>query len=318
MVKCLECGFEADRLQWTHFKFKCTGRFNNGVEYRKVYPNAELVDKELARNTAITLDNLIKKYGEIDGKLKWDEYKSKQAISNSYEYKREKFGWSREKFDDYNSSRAQTLEKMIMRHGEIDGAKRWEDYCLKQAYTNTKDYFIEKYGVEKGTEYYLTVNEKKAIPNNPLLLSDHLNISVDEATLIMMNRKSKHHYSNVELEFTVMLEDQLGFRLDHTSLKSPYGKWSHLLNTYVIYDICHKNCIIEFNGDYWHANPEIYIESALIRNSKAVDIWHRDMLKLKTATDSGFKVLTIWEQDFKRNKALTIEKVIQWMLSELE
>ena len=35
MIKCLECGFESSRLQWTHFKFNCTGRFNNGTEYKK-------------------------------------------------------------------------------------------------------------------------------------------------------------------------------------------------------------------------------------------------------------------------------------------
>ena len=29
MVKCLECGFESSRLQWTHFKYNCTGRFAN-------------------------------------------------------------------------------------------------------------------------------------------------------------------------------------------------------------------------------------------------------------------------------------------------
>lgn len=80
----------------------------------------------------------------------------------------------------------------------------------------------------------------------------------------------------------------------------------------------HKNCIIEFNGDYWHANPKIYANSALIRGSNAVDIWHKDMLKLKTATDLGFKVLTIWEQEFKNNKVLTIERASKWMLSELE
>ena len=71
MPKCLECGFEASRLQWTHFKYKCTGRFSNGREYKKVYPSALLVDKELAKNTAITKNNLIKnmelKTAALDG-----------------------------------------------------------------------------------------------------------------------------------------------------------------------------------------------------------------------------------------------------------
>ena len=90
MIKCLECGFESSRLQWTHFKFNCTGRFNNGTEYKKYYPNAKVVDKDLAKKTAITLDNLIKKYGDIDGVSRWESYKHKQAESNSLEYKKEK------------------------------------------------------------------------------------------------------------------------------------------------------------------------------------------------------------------------------------
>lgn len=49
MPKCLECGFESSRLQWTHFRYKCTGRFKNGTEYKKAYPNALLVDEEIAK-----------------------------------------------------------------------------------------------------------------------------------------------------------------------------------------------------------------------------------------------------------------------------
>ena len=35
MPTCKECGFTASRLQWTHFKFNCTGKFNNGKEFIK-------------------------------------------------------------------------------------------------------------------------------------------------------------------------------------------------------------------------------------------------------------------------------------------
>ncbi|CAB4130211.1 hypothetical protein UFOVP116_325 [uncultured Caudovirales phage] len=315
MIKCLECGFEAPRLQWTHFKYNCTGRFSNGKEYKLVYPGAILVSEEVAKKTAITLENLIKKYGEVAGTEKWNQYREKQAKSNSFEYKQEKFNWTKDQFDEYNSSRAQTLEKMMMRYGEIEGAAKWENYCLRQAYTNTKEYFVEKYGEEVGVEKYLSVNKKKAITTNPLALSNHLNISVEDATGIIVSRQ-KSFFSNIEKEFIELIEKKIG-KLQHTSLHKPFGLWSTYLNTYVVYDIKHNDYVIEFNGDYWHANPLLYKETDMLRGKSAACVWEKDMLKLKTAQDRNLKTLVIWESEFKVNKEATIEKVIKCISNEL-
>jgi len=314
MIKCLECGFETHRLQWTHFKFNCTGKFSNGKEYRKAYPNAKLVSDELAKETAVTLANFIKKYGEIEGNDRWGKYRGKQAYSNSYEYKKEKLGWTKEQYDSYNQSRSQTLEKMVKRHGEEEGVRRWQVYCNRQAFTNTKAYFINKYGIEKGTAKYLDVNKRKAV-GNPVYLAEKLSITVDQATDIILSRYKNRYTSNLEKEFVSLLEEQIG-TLDHTSNRNPFGKWSHYLNTYVVYDIKHNDFIIEFNGDYWHANPKIYKDDTYIRGTMAIDIQQRDMLKLKTVKDLGFRVLTVWESDFKSNKIGTIKDVIQWIQSE--
>ena len=315
MVKCLECGFEGPRLQWTHFKYNCTGKFNNGKEYKLAYPGAKIVSDEVAKSTAVTLENLIKKYGQVDGVSRWESYKLKQAHSNRLEYKKEKHGWTENQFKEYNLSRAQTLQKMIDRYGEKDGAAKWEQYCLRQAYTKTKDYFVNKYGAINGTRKYLEINHKKSIPHTPALLADQLSITINEATQIIISRQKNYFVSQLELEFTMMLESEIG-EVDHKSTKNPYGVWSPLLNTYVVYDIKHKNCVIEFNGNYWHANPRIYADCAIIRGNKAVDIWHKDQLKSKTAQDLGLSILTVWEDEFLENKTATITKVKEWILKE--
>lgn len=314
MIKCFECGFESNRLQWTHFKYKCTGRFNNGKEYLKVYPNALLVDPSLAKASAMTLDNQIKKYGIEEGQRRWESYRKKQAHTNSFEYKKEKYGWTWEQFDQYNSSRAQTLEKMITRHGEDEGVARWQSYCERQAYTNTKDYFVEKYGSEQGHQKYLEVNKNKAVAN-PLILAEKMSITVEEATDIIIKRQKNFFSSNLEKEFTTLLENKIG-PLEHTTFSKPFGKWSHLMNTYVVYDIKHQDCIVEFNGDYWHANPKLFSDTAEIRGKSAKSIRERDMLKLKTVQDQGFRTLVIWESDFINNKQQTIEMVAEWILNE--
>ena len=84
-------------------------------------------------------------------------------------------------------------------------------------------------------------------------------------------------------------------------------------NSYVVYDIKHNDCIIEFNGDYWHANPEIYSEHDEIRNVSARDIWAKDEKKLEIARKSGYRVYVVWEKDYRSNKEKTIQEVVKWI-----
>lgn len=316
MITCLECGFQANRLQWTHFKFNCTGRFKNSKEYLIKYPNALIVNPETAKKSSVTITGLINKYGEDEGRRRWESYRKKQAASNSFEYKKEKYGWTRKQYDDYNSSRAQTLEKMIVRYGEIVGAKKWLEYCERQAYTNTLSYFCEKYGDTDGMKKYKEVNKGKASSINPKMMSEHLGISVQDAIEIILSRSNNTGEvwgSKLEKEFTEQLENSLGERLEYTTFSRPYGKWSHENQTYVIYDIKHKDCIIEFNGDYWHANPKIYKDDALIRGVPAHRIQEKDLIKIKLAESLGFRTYIVWESDFKKNKTQVINEVIKWM-----
>lgn len=314
MIICKECGFASNRLQWTHFKYNCSGRFKNGKEYQLEYPGELLVDPSLSKKTAVTLDNLKKKYGDIEGDIKWQEYKNKQAYSNSFEYKKNKLGWSEDQFTEYNKSRAVTLKNMIAAHGEIDGIEKWGEYCDRQRYTNTKNYFIEKYGNVVGTNKYLEVNKQKA-SNNPKLLAEKLSITVDQAVDLICSRSSLRYNSNVEKEFIKLVESQLG-PLDHSSLKSPFGKWCHDLDKYVVYDIQHKDCIIEFNGDYWHANPAFYSDKDTIRGRPVYDIWNAELKKINLAKDLGYRVLVVWESNYNADKFKTVKEVIKWILNE--
>jgi hypothetical protein len=318
MIKCLECGFEAERLQWTHFKYKCTGRFSNGKEYMEAYPNAIVVDPKLSQRTKLTLENFIIKYGEIDGRTRWDSYREKQAYSNSFEYKRKRHGWTKEQYEEYNSSRASTLEKMIDRYGEMDGARKWINYCDRQAFTNTLQYFIERYGESDGVHKYKEMNIGKGSSCNPVTLANKMNISVEDALAIILSKLtiSSHRFGSfLEQEFTLGIEKELGEKLEFTTFTRPYGKWIHSLDSYVIYDIKHLDCVIEFNGDYWHANPKIYTNEALIRGKLATDIRERDRIKMKAAIDNGFRVKTVWESEYNKDKKQTIQEVVKWMQS---
>ena len=63
--------------------------------------------------------------------------------------------------------------------------------------------------------------------------------------------------------------------------------------------------IVEFQGDYWHANPQRYPAHFMIGREKggyrsAQAIWARDATKAAAATRSGYRVVFVWESDCKR------------------
>lgn len=64
--------------------------------------------------------------------------------------------------------------------------------------------------------------------------------------------------------------------------------------------------LVEFQGDYWHANPRKYTPGTSLtfhqRGAVMVeDIWRRDAEKRQAGEGAGFRVAYIWEMDFKRD-----------------
>jgi len=58
--------------------------------------------------------------------------------------------------------------------------------------------------------------------------------------------------------------------------------------------------IIEYNGDYWHAHPDKYNSGEIVHhNILAKTIWQKDKIRLTTLKKMNFKVLVIWESEYK-------------------
>lgn len=61
--------------------------------------------------------------------------------------------------------------------------------------------------------------------------------------------------------------------------------------------------IIEFYGDYWHCNPKKYNSDFFhhVKRKTALDIWRLDEKRLDTISSFGYKILVIWENEFKND-----------------
>lgn len=75
------------------------------------------------------------------------------------------------------------------------------------------------------------------------------------------------------------------------------------------------NLIIEYQGNYWHGNPEkYYIGSTVamqnIGRIAVEDIWQRDFNKYKEAASRGYKIVYIWETAYKKHGNKLIKETI--------
>lgn len=72
--------------------------------------------------------------------------------------------------------------------------------------------------------------------------------------------------------------------------------------------------ILEYNGDYWHANPDLYKSDDLIKYpgeiKKASDIWTRDEYKREIARRYGYRVIYIWEKEAQSKNNIELGKLI--------
>lgn len=70
--------------------------------------------------------------------------------------------------------------------------------------------------------------------------------------------------------------------------------------------------LIEFFGNYWHANPYIYKDSDIIyKNLNASQIWKNDKKRIETFKRLGYETLIIWEHELKDLNRLNI-KLLQF------
>ena len=72
-----------------------------------------------------------------------------------------------------------------------------------------------------------------------------------------------------------------------------------------------KKLIVELFGDFWHMNPDKFLETDVnkITNKVAKEIWQHDLKKLEYLKTNGYNVLVVWERDWKLNQEQTKERI---------
>ena len=125
-----------------------------------------------------------------------------------------------------------------------------------------------------------------------------------------------HNFSKEEIDFGEKLKKELKEKsnLLERGVSVRFEDGHFYLPDFVF----NKKYIIEFKGDYWHANPKIYKAEDSIKyyggEKLAKDVWEKDEKRENELRGKSYIIVEVWESDFKRNPEEEISKVLKQIL----
>lgn len=227
----------------------------------------------------------------------------------------EKYIHADKNFENVNESKRKAAQARIDNESNSTNIEYWlkktegDEIEAKRLLSDRQTTFslrkcVAKHGIEKGPEIWEQRQEKWQNTLNSK--SDEEKSEINRKKLPNIGRVSKNEKSIIDaLSQHVAIETQ--FSLPRTDIK----------NKHYFYDIKHKNKIIEYNGDFWHANPNVYDKDhSFNRNGKTYNttqINEKDDVKIQLAKDSGYDVLIVWEKDYNQNKQKVIDECLTFL-----
>ena len=277
-------------------------------EYILGIPRSEL-ERYCFEKRRVTKENMISRYGEVEGLAKWNDYLIRQSFTNSKEYHMEKFGKTEEEWDQYNKNRSMTKENMISRYGEVEGLAKWNEYTERQRYTNTKEYYVEKFGGNWEEEFNKT-NSAKAITLENMILKYGEIEGKERYFKSLDGRKNgyslmaSNFFNNLEaliLKDFPNLSDKIYFLPKNKEYCIHTGDKAYFYDFVITKDI---NICVEFYGDVFHANPNIYkaADKPIHFYNKDItsqEIWVNDNIKNNKIIERKFILFVVWESYLK-------------------
>ena len=142
------------------------------------------------------------------------------------------------------------------------------------------------------------------------------NISYEEALQLSINFYSKRNfYSKVSQDLFWKIVDIIGtddvYFATLNYEKQIGGKCVDFIDT-------KTGIIIEFDGDFWHANPLMYESTELVYDKTAEEIWNNDKKReehiLKFYPNG--KIIRVWHSEYLQNVDFTVNMLCERILIE--
>lgn len=176
------------------------------------------------------LIGFIEKYGEVEGHKKYINKIQKMSYSKSIEYYIGKYGkeLGNLKFVEMKKSRSISLDKFILKYGEIEGMVRYDKWRQMHKIKNTLSHFISIYG-ENGIDRWLDKNNNISISNSKI---DKTKKTEFASYILEVNKFTRMSLNMNNLFMIEMRGKENGYDLDH--LVSKIDGFKNKIPSYII------------------------------------------------------------------------------------
>ncbi len=289
------------------------------------------------KNSGSTKQKFIKKHGQQIGIEKYNQWLSKCSQSLQGFINRYGEVQGRKKFEQFRSKSLQTKENFIKRYGQEQGAIKWQQHLtthrnsskrslnywliqcqgdlqlankkLIQSQSRSKQWFIEKFGKQQGEKRYINRLEKQS------------------KTFKLRNRnedfkRNGKKFSKISYQFFKDILIKLDEEFDIVCFGSKQKKIFDQNRSYLCDFYLKKNdiqLVIEFFGDFWHSNPQLYTENFInpVTKTSSLIVWKNDEERLNSMKLLVNDVFVIWEKQVKIDREKAINKCIKFIKENL-
>ena len=209
--------------------------------------------------------------------------------------------------DKIKQMQTRDLNYFCIQYGETDGLIKFNDMIQHRVDT----------WLDRPLEERLIINASKGKTYEQMVLKHGYDVAND-----IIRRRTCHNIngSTISIEsmnFFKELEQELPEYFLHNSITGYKGNERWILCNKKLYyvDYIIQNCVIEYNGSFWHADPRKFLPDTWhsVCNKNAKDIWDQDKERIDNLTGLGYNVLTIWSDDVKENKQNVIKKCKEFL-----
>jgi hypothetical protein len=262
---------------------------------------------DMLSSRGASLDNYITRWGEEIGIEKWDNYLAKRLetfSANAGTYQSRDLSWYQNK------------------HGNEKGYEVWDNKRKSQAYKVSTAYYVEKYGEEEGRAR-IKIAKARGLP---FYIKKYGEIIGKEKYEISIKKRTKHKfpgYSKLSMEICHAIsksipdlyyygDNELILTVDEDTRESMGFGHSRFIKP----DIFYNGKIIEINGDVFHANPDLFIESDQphpFNQLTAGQMWEKDKRRMDYFAFKGYESIVVWENKYRLDTEGIIQECIKFL-----
>jgi hypothetical protein len=252
----------------------------------------------------------IRKYGNLHGETKWRESLDKKIKTQNDR-----------RVDGVKYANGHKLSDYERRYGMVDGYKRWSKRNAHISYMGSLQRYIDEFG-ESGREICRKIKDNTSLESFRKRYGESIGNSkyIEHVEKLISctfkgktySKKSQRLFWSIYEHLTY--EDKLMCKFYELNGEQSFLIPSEKPKLFRV-DFKIDNVVIEFNGDYWHGNPNMYNRCDFISHPGGKrlvnEIWEVDKSRVDFLKSIGYIVMTVWESDYNSDSNLVLENCLK-------